>query len=94
VTSPTFVLEKRYDIPHGPILNNRFSKLIHVDAYRLHGGSEMKALDWTTTLAEKRTLILLEWPEQVADALPSDMLKINFEYIDEGVRQVSGDEIK
>jgi tRNA threonylcarbamoyladenosine biosynthesis protein TsaE len=94
VTSPTFVLEKRYSIPQNTILGTNFDKLIHVDAYRLHKGEEMRALDWEATLADPRNLILLEWPEQVADALPSDMISLSFEYIDDGVRKVSGDYIK
>lgn len=94
ITSPTFVLEKRYSIPKGSIVGNRFTNLIHIDAYRLHKGSEMSALDWAATLADEHNLILLEWPEQVSDALPKNMVKINFEYIDDGVRRVSGDYIK
>ena len=30
MTSPTFVIEKRYNL-----INNKYSKLIHIDAYRL-----------------------------------------------------------
>lgn len=94
VTSPTFVLEKRYNILKGDIVGGRFTKLIHIDAYRLHKGSEMKALDWDATLADRNNLILLEWPEQVAEALPQDMIKISFEYVDEGIRRLSSDYIK
>ena len=94
VTSPTFVLEKRYDIPHGSLVGGRFTKLIHVDAYRLYKGEEMKALDWEGTLADGHNLILLEWPEQVSEALPKNTLQISFEYVDDSVRRVSGDYIK
>ena len=94
VTSPTFVLEKRYSIPEGSIVGRRFTKLIHIDAYRLNEGSEMNVLDWDSTLAGEQNLILLEWPEQVKEALPKNMVNITFEYIDEGVRQISGDYIE
>jgi len=94
VTSPTFVLEKRYSIPKDAILSSRFDSLIHVDAYRLHKGEEMKALDWEVTLADPHNLILLEWPEQVEGALPKDRIKLTFEYIDEGVRKIGGDFIE
>lgn len=94
VTSPTFVLEKRYNIPKGSMAGNRFTKLIHVDAYRLHKGNEMRALDWEATLADEHNLILLEWPEQVVEAIPKNMIMLTFEYVDEGVRKVGGEYIK
>ncbi len=67
VTSPTFVLEKIYVLPQ----NMRgFSKLVHIDAYRLKGGSELAALGFQELLQDPGNLILLEWPERVADVLP------------------------
>jgi tRNA threonylcarbamoyladenosine biosynthesis protein TsaE len=88
VTSPTFILEKIYMIPRGSIAGERFAKLIHIDAYRLEGGLEMAALDWQTLLLGPHNLILIEWPEQVVDAMPNDMIKISFQYVSEGVREV------
>lgn len=91
VTSPTFILEKVYIIPRGSVLGERFLKLIHIDAYRLEGGKEMRALDWDALLLDEHNLILIEWPEQVKDAMPEDMVNLTFEYAGEGVRQVTGD---
>ena len=55
VTSPTFILEKVYIIPRGSILGERFTKLIHIDAYRLEGGKEMRALDWDALLLDENS---------------------------------------
>lgn len=66
VTSPTFVLEKIYELPSG----DSFSKLVHIDAYRLNGGSELRALGFEALTADTKNLIIIEWPERVADALP------------------------
>mgnify|MGYP001562904296 CR=1 FL=1 len=90
VTSPTFILEKVYIIPRGSLVGERFTKLIHIDAYRLHSASEMRALDWDALLADEHNLILLEWPEQVKEVLPKDITMLSFEYVDEGVRRVGG----
>lgn len=90
VTSPTFILEKVYTIPRGSIVEDRFAKLVHIDAYRLNGGVEMAALDWDALLADDHNLIFIEWPEQVLDAMPKDMIKLSFEYVGEGVRSVAG----
>lgn len=89
VTSPTFILEKIYIIPRGSMVGDRFTKLIHIDAYRLESGKEMRALDWDALLLDEHNLILLEWPEKIAEALPQDILKITFEYAGEGVRAVT-----
>jgi len=91
VTSPTFILEKVYIIPRGSILGERYTKLIHIDAYRLESGKEMKALDWKSLLLDENNLILLEWPEKVSDALPTDTINLSFEYEDEKTRNVSGE---
>lgn len=91
VTSPTFILEKIYDIPEGAILGTRFSKLVHIDAYRLEKGEEMGALGWGELLTDSRNLVFLEWPEQVTSALPKDMIKISFEFVSESVRRIEGE---
>ena len=91
VTSPTFILEKVYIIPRGSVLGERFLKLIHIDAYRLESGKEMRALDWDALLSDERNLIFIEWPEQVKEAMPKDIIDLSFEYAGEGVRQVTGD---
>lgn len=88
VTSPTFILEKVYIIPRGSIVDELFTKLIHIDAYRLEGGKEMRALDWDALLLDEHNLILLEWPERVSDAMPKDMIKLSFNYVSEGVRSI------
>jgi tRNA threonylcarbamoyladenosine biosynthesis protein TsaE len=66
VTSPTFVLEKIYELESAP-----FRRLVHIDAYRLEGGAALKALGFAELSADPDNLILLEWPERVADGLPS-----------------------
>lgn len=89
VTSPTFILEKGYAIPRGSLLGERFTKLIHIDAYRLENEKEMRALEWDSLLLDERNLIFIEWPEQVKGVLPKDIIMVSFQYLDEGVRSVT-----
>lgn len=84
INSPTFVIEKIYKI----LDNQNFDTLIHIDAYRLDSGKELEALNWNEIIEQQRTLILIEWPEQVSDILPNDLQTIEFEVIDEKSRQV------
>ncbi len=61
VSSPTFTLVHEYDGGRVPI--------IHMDAYRLASGAEWEAAGLAEYL-EGRNVVLIEWPEQIADALP------------------------
>ena len=94
ITSPTFVIEKIYllkDIKksHEEISEIfTFERLIHIDAYRLESGQELLNLDFEDLLADPKNLILIEWPERVMDALPPDLVKINFKFISESEREI------
>lgn len=85
VNSPTFVLEKIYLLPSG----QPFKRLVHIDAYRLSKGSELEALGFDELMRDADTLILLEWPERVADALPVPAARIFFTVLLNGSRMIS-----
>jgi tRNA threonylcarbamoyladenosine biosynthesis protein TsaE len=72
VASPTFVIAGEYDCarPGGP------ERLVHVDFYRVRSEAELEAaglLDWL----ERGTLLVAEWGERFASALPNDRLDIS-----------------
>ena len=70
VNSPTFVLEKIYDLPASR-QDSAFKRLIHIDAYRLEKGADLEPLGFDMLMKSAENLIMLEWPERVADALPA-----------------------
>ncbi len=88
MTSPTFVLEKIYNISPNSKFNISYSKLIHIDAYRLESGQELASLGFAEIMADPNNLILIEWPERVEDILPADLVKINFKFISEFEREI------
>ncbi|MEI6191387.1 MAG: tRNA (adenosine(37)-N6)-threonylcarbamoyltransferase complex ATPase subunit type 1 TsaE [bacterium] len=104
VTSPTFVIEKIYllnddrKLSEDPLRLTRtnryeeipkaFKKLIHIDAYRLDSGKELLSLQFAEIQKDPKNLILIEWPERVADILPVDLVKINFKFISENEREI------
>ncbi len=65
VTSPTFVIEKIYELE-----NQKFSHLIHIDAYRLESGEELLNLGWQRIISDPKNMILIEWPEKVSSVMP------------------------
>ena len=83
VTSPTFVIEKIYKLD-----NEYFNHLIHIDAYRLESGSELRALGWDTISKDPKNIIFIEWPENVKEILPKDMTMVTFEIMEENIRKI------
>jgi len=64
ITSPTYVIEQRYDIKH-PL----FKTLVHIDAYRLEQEDDALKIGLEQTLSESTNLVIIEWPEKIADFL-------------------------
>jgi len=85
VTSPTFVLEKIYKLGHRM---SKFERLIHIDAYRLETGKDLAPLGFDEILRDAENLILLEWPEKVAEALPILDARISFVVHTDGSRTI------
>lgn len=90
VNSPTFVLEKIYLLQ--PELGGetpKFGRLIHIDAYRLETGSDLAPLGFDELMKDAGNLVLLEWPERVADALPETAARIFVAVFPDGSRTIS-----
>ncbi|MDE2188313.1 MAG: tRNA (adenosine(37)-N6)-threonylcarbamoyltransferase complex ATPase subunit type 1 TsaE [Patescibacteria group bacterium] len=97
VTSPTFVIEKIYLIgsnggndPQGsvhPEVRLRvWSRLVHIDAYRLESARELEVLNFEELVDDPNNLILIEWPENVREILPESTLTIKCEFVSETER--------
>lgn len=68
VRSPTFTIVHEYQTS---------PKLIHFDTYRLSDAEELYAIGFDDYLAED-AIIVVEWAERVADALPNERLELHF----------------
>ena len=84
VTSPTFVVMKRYETEHA-----LFHTLIHIDAYRLESSEEMKPLRFKEVLQEAGTLVCIEWAERIADIIPVDSHRLILSTVDEATRTIT-----
>ncbi len=65
-----------------------FTQLIHIDAYRLERGDELRVLGFERLLNDPKNLILIEWPERVADIMPKSHVQLRFEFVDEDTRTI------
>ncbi len=82
VTSPSFVLINRYRAADGRVLQ-------HADCYRLqHAALEM----WDAGLGELLEgddVVVIEWADRLAGALPAEHLAVHFEYLDGDRRRLT-----
>jgi tRNA threonylcarbamoyladenosine biosynthesis protein TsaE len=82
VVSPTFGIMKGYELDNHPL----YDQLIHIDAYRIEDISEVGPLRLREVFQTPRTLICLEWPEQITEILPEEKVSVIIE-IGEGEKR-------
>ena len=75
VVSPTFVIAKMYITS-----DSRFEQLIHIDAYRIEDIQELDPLGWEGMVHSPKTLILVEWPERITEALPPHTMHFHIDH--------------
>ncbi len=82
ITSPTFVIMKKYEIN-----GERFFHLYHIDLYRIKEGDCLSEMGFEKLLRDPRNLIVIEWPERL-NKLPENRILIKFENISLDKRRV------
>ena len=88
VTSPTFVIQKVYQLPD----TAPWKRLVHIDAYRLESEEELHSIGWDDVATDPGNLVIVEWPLQVGLGIPERALWIEFEQVDEHTRKVTIDD--
>lgn len=75
ITSPTFVIFKRYEIK-----DKKYKNVYHIDCYRLNKPEEILKLDFKEIIDNPENIVLIEWAEKLKKVLPKKIDWINFEY--------------
>lgn len=81
VQSPTYVLMKSYPLElsgAGAHANKKFTKLVHIDAYRLESPEEFDALRPEEFLNDPQALVVVEWPQKLGAKLPKPDMVLTF----------------
>ncbi len=79
IASPTFILMTEYAAS---------PPIIHIDAYRMHGISDLQSTGWSDSIANE-SVTLIEWADRIDNYLPKDRLKITFNHTaDQSHRQL------
>ncbi|MBB2200439.1 tRNA (adenosine(37)-N6)-threonylcarbamoyltransferase complex ATPase subunit type 1 TsaE [Gluconacetobacter tumulisoli] len=76
VPSPSYTLVQTYDAPSGAIS--------HFDLWRLDGPDALHELGWDDAC---EGIVLVEWPDRLAELTPPGALRIEIRILDEGGRQ-------
>lgn len=89
ISSPTFVIVNQYTAAPEP---GRPARLVHVDAYRVRADEELDALGWDRLMGppggEPDAAMLVEWPERIESALPSERATITLEPVAPDQRRI------
>lgn len=85
VTSPTFVIEKVYQLSD----EYPWKRFVHIDAYRLTGESDLHTIGWSEIATDPGNIVVLEWPEQVGLGVPERAVWLSFEQVDETTRKIT-----
>lgn len=88
--SPTFVLVKWYRLGSP---RSGFRRFIHVDAYRLRGVGEARAVGLAHTLRDRDAIVVIEWAERIKKLIPQGATWIHFAHMKKNVRAISFDVI-
>lgn len=79
ITSPSFTLSKRYNFKNGV--------LVHYDFYRLSDPGIMSE-DLMENISDKKTIVVVEWADSVAELLPEKHLKFLITLNDDETRTI------
>lgn len=81
ITSPTFTIMKGYET-----MDEMFTHLVHMDAYRIEDGDELRPLRFAEILSTPNTLLVVEWAELIKGALPKAALHLTLTIKNETTR--------
>jgi tRNA threonylcarbamoyladenosine biosynthesis protein TsaE len=80
ITSPTFVLMKRF-----PLSAGQFKNFYHIDCYRIEEAKHLDDLGLQEILQNPENIVAIEWPERLGEFL-KPAITISFEYNQENQR--------
>jgi tRNA threonylcarbamoyladenosine biosynthesis protein TsaE len=87
ITSPTFVMLKNYD---GKI-DKKNIQFVHIDAYRADTIEDIKSIGIEDYLGRDDVVMVVEWAKKIQEILPSDIINIEFKFVDENSREITYD---
>lgn len=92
INSPTFVIMKKFKVPHRGTLrgrqNSKCKVFYHFDCYRIDKPEEILELGWQEIIANPQNIVAIEWPEKIKKFLPKETICLNFKFINKNQREI------
>lgn len=85
VTSPTFVIFKKYSVGRSPSAVRCF---YHFDCYRLDSAKDILDLGFREIVGRPENLVAIEWSEKIKKILPKNCLTIKFSHLGADKRKI------
>ncbi len=83
VASPTFIIMRQHNLR-----KSDFRIFVHIDAYRVEKVHELHVLGWQDILKDAGAIVLVEWANRIRRILPKEYMRIQFEFVDEKIRNI------
>jgi tRNA threonylcarbamoyladenosine biosynthesis protein TsaE len=80
ITSPTFVILKKFKIPNYKLSTIYYQLFYHIDAYRLKNEKDAMVLGLKEILSCPTNIVLIEWPDRIKNILPPMGVRVNFKH--------------
>ena len=85
VTSPTFIIMKKYPVEHDVIEN-----LYHLDLYRLGDVQELADLGFIDIASDPKNVVVIEWANKAKEIIPPENnLRVRFDWRGKDVREIT-----
>jgi len=95
ITSPTFVILKKFQIPNHKLQTNHKSQITnykhfyHIDCYRIQKPEEILSIGFKEIISEPKNIVAIEWAEKIEKILPKDFIKIKFDFGNKNTRKIT-----
>ncbi len=81
--SPTFIIVRRYEIPH------KESMLYHIDLYRTADMTDLATLGLEEIFTDPQAIVLIEWAQYIKDMLPAGRIDVEFSEVLDDTRTIT-----
>lgn len=82
VSSPTYTIVQEYPLP------GRSGMLYHLDLYRIENSASALAFGVDEFFDDPESMVLVEWPERIADILPDSAQRIEIRHLSDTERGI------
>ncbi len=95
ITSPTFVIMKKYELrsmkkrrKRSSGLQTSYFRLYHIDCYRLQKPKEILALGFKEIISNPENIVAIEWADKIKRLLPKKKIMLTFEIAGKNRRKI------